>query len=63
MTEENPNLVTGSRCAACDKILEDEELDIRGVITGQPLGLCRYCGNVANNAVGKRWKEKALIDG
>lgn len=41
---------TASHCAACDRALKDDEYSIKGIYSGQDLGLCRYCANIANSA-------------
>lgn len=41
--------VRGSgHCHACDKPLADEEARIRGIHSGEELGLCRECSNIVN---------------
>lgn len=36
-------IMSGSRCVACNKILEPEEQGSRGYASGEELGTCRRC--------------------
>lgn len=40
--------LTGSRCDACGKVLEESESNIKGYATGVELGLCRKCASHVN---------------
>lgn len=37
-----------SRCDACNKIMEESEMSIRGYASGNELGLCRRCASFVN---------------
>ena len=37
-----------SRCPSCQSVCNASELDIKGVISQEPLGLCRSCANAVN---------------
>lgn len=57
-TEQKP-IVTGRHCAACNKMLEDPDLDIIGYASGMPLGLCRKCASYVNTP-GAIYRAEAL---
>ena len=44
----NPEPRAGSRCVACNKILEESEYGIRGYASGQELETCRKCSSTVN---------------
>lgn len=51
--------VSGSRCAACPKILEETECAIRGYGSGKELGLCRKCASFVNTREAIKAAEEA----
>lgn len=41
--------LSAGRCEACDKILDESEMKIKGWNSGVELGLCRKCASFVNN--------------
>lgn len=55
--------LAGSRCVACNKILEESEYAIRGYASGQELEVCRKCASHVNTpqAIEAAEKEGAVV--
>lgn len=41
--------IASGRCAACNKVLEETEIDIKGYASGAELGLCRRDAGYVNS--------------